>query len=110
MPAKAFHHFSEDMERAEAIRVHANTLPTQTAAEQLLRSDLLRSSWMFAIGALDAYFCDAYTDLVAAAVSSKSRQPAIILPEWFYDIQFPIRRSWKSTTTQTGGGEWPPGR
>jgi hypothetical protein len=46
---------------------------------------------MVAIGALDAYFCDAYTDLVAATVSSKSRQPGITLPEVFYEIKFPVR-------------------
>lgn len=91
MPATALQHFTEDIARAEAIRFHASSLPTSNAAEQLLRSDLLRSSWMFAVGALDAYFCDAYTDVVAAAVSSKSRQPAIGLPDWFYDIKFPIR-------------------
>jgi hypothetical protein len=46
---------------------------------------------MFAVGALDAYFCDAYSDLIAATVSSKSRQPTIALPEFFYEIRFPIR-------------------
>jgi hypothetical protein len=46
---------------------------------------------MFAVGALDAYYCDAYTDIVAATASSKSRQPGIALPEWVYDIKFPIR-------------------
>jgi hypothetical protein len=46
---------------------------------------------MFAVSALDAYFCDAYTDIVAATASSKSRQPTISLPEWVYDIKFPIR-------------------
>src|SRR5207253_9147395 len=61
------------------------------AAVRLLRSDLLRSAWMFAVGAMDAYFCDAYTDLVAATLISKSRHPAMNLPEFFYDIRFPIR-------------------
>ncbi len=46
---------------------------------------------MFAVGALDAYFCDAYTDVVAATANSKSRQTTITLPEWVYDIKFPIR-------------------
>ncbi len=46
---------------------------------------------MFAVGAIDAYFCDAYTDIVAAALISKSRHQAAILPEFFYDIRFPIR-------------------
>ena len=70
---------------------HADPLPRTNAAEQLLRSDLLRSAWMFAVGAMDAYFCDAYTDVVAATASWKSRQPAIVLPEWAYDIKIPIR-------------------
>src|SRR5690349_18184662 len=59
-------------------------------ANELLRSDLFRSAWMFAVGALDAYFCDAYTDIVAATVSSKSRQNSINLPDWLYDIKFPV--------------------
>src|SRR5438874_4381120 len=46
---------------------------------------------MFAVGALDAYFCDAYTDIVAATVSSKSRQPTITLPDFLYEIKFPVR-------------------
>ena len=90
MPATALQYFKDDIARAEAIRAHADTLPTGSGPE-LLRSDFRRSSWMFAIGALDAYFCDAYSDLVAATVSSKSRQKAITLPEWFYEIKFPIR-------------------
>ena len=46
---------------------------------------------MFAVGALDAYYCDAYTDLIAATASSKSRQPSVVLPEWFYEVKFPLR-------------------
>jgi hypothetical protein len=57
----------------------------------LLRWDLLRGAWMFAVGALDAYFCDAYTDLVAATINSKSRQTTIALPDSFYEIKFPIK-------------------
>ncbi|HEU5432218.1 MAG TPA: hypothetical protein VFU81_11180 [Thermomicrobiales bacterium] len=91
MPATALQHFDRDVARARAILAHADPLPRTTVAEQLLRSDLLRSAWMFAVGAMDAYFCDAYTDIVAATASSKSRQPAINLPEWTYDIKIPIR-------------------
>ncbi len=91
MPATAIVHFQEDISRARAILNHANPLPTSSEAEQLLRSDLLRSSWMFAVGALDAYFCDAYTDVVAATLASKSRQPGINLPEFFQDIRLPVR-------------------
>ena len=66
MPTTALAHFGEDVARARAIVAHADPLPAATPAEQMLRSDLLRSAWMFSVGALDAYFCDAYTDMVAA--------------------------------------------
>ncbi len=46
---------------------------------------------MFAVGAFDAYFCDAYTDIVAATIISKSRHGAMSLPDFFYDIRFPVR-------------------
>ena len=91
MPATALQHFKEDVARASSIVSHAHALPATSSGEQLFRSDLLRSGWMFAVGALDAYFCDAYADIVAAMASSKSRQPAITLPEWAYDIKVPIR-------------------
>ena len=39
----------------------------------------------------DAYFCDAYTDIIAATIISKNRQPAIALPDFFYDVKVPIR-------------------
>src|SRR5262249_45181552 len=71
--------------------VHVSPLPVGTPEQQVLRSDLFRSGWMFAVGALDAYFCDAYTDVVAAPIIAKSRYPALILPEFFHDIRFPVR-------------------
>jgi hypothetical protein len=91
VPATAIAHFGEDIFRAQAILNHANPLPTGSEAEDLLRSDLLRSAWMFAVGALDAYFCDAYTDIVAATLASKCRQPGINLPDFFQDIRLPVR-------------------
>ena len=91
MPVTALLHFDHDIQRAKAIVTHADTLPLATDMEKLLKSDLLRSAWMFAVGALDAYFCDAYTDVIAAMAISKSRQPAVTLPEWAYEIKFPLR-------------------
>lgn len=91
MPATALQHFQEDVARARAIVAHADPLPKTTDAERRLRSDLFRGAWMFAVGALDAYYCDAYTDIVAATASSKSRQPGITLPSWVYEIKFPLR-------------------
>jgi hypothetical protein len=91
VPATALAHFQQDISRAREIITHATPLPVATPAQRLLRSDLLRSGWMFAVGALDAYFCDARTDVVAAAIISKSRHAPMVLPEFFYEIQFPIR-------------------
>ena len=91
VPATALNHFNQDVARARAIVGHADPLPRTNPIEQMLRSDLLRSAWMFAVGAMDAYFCDAYTDIVAATVISKSPHQAANLPEFFYDIRFPIR-------------------
>lgn len=90
MPRTAFRHFQEDIARAKTLVDHADPLPADTLARLLLRDDVLRSAWMFAVGALDAYFCDAYTDLVAATVISKSRHPPMTLPEFFGNIKFPI--------------------
>lgn len=100
MPATALQHFNEDIQRSRAILVHAGTLPATSVAERMLRSDLFRSTWMFAVGALDAYFCDAYTDIVAAALSSKSRQANVTLPEFFYNIKLPVRAVLEEYTNQ----------
>lgn len=55
MPATAFQHFQDDLARARTIIAHADTLPQGSALEQRLRSDLLRSAWMFGVGTLNAY-------------------------------------------------------
>ncbi len=91
MPSTALNHFNQDIVRARAIVTHAGSLPRANAADQLLCSDPLRSAWMFAVGAIDAYFCDAYTDIVAATIISKSRHEAANLPDFFYEIRFPVR-------------------
>src|SRR5439155_19115863 len=91
VPATALNHFQQDIARARALVTHAIPLPAGTSTQLLLRSDLMRSGWMFTVGALDAYFCDAYTDVVAATIIAKSRHPALNLPEFFHDIRFPVR-------------------
>jgi hypothetical protein len=91
VPDTALQHFREDIGRARAIIQHADPLPRATPEEAMLRSDLLRSAWMFAVGAIDAYFSDAYADIVAATALSKQRQPSIVLPRSIQEIKVPIR-------------------
>jgi hypothetical protein len=91
VPSTALSHFREDIGRARAIEAHADSLPYGTPAERILRDDLWRSAWMFGVGALDAYFCDAYTDVVAATIIAKSHHAPLVLPDFFHEIRFPIR-------------------
>ena len=90
MPETAFNHFTEDIDRAESLVDHAEYLPGINDDERLLRSDVLRSGWMFAAGALDAYLCDAYTWVVGAALIAKDRQPAVLLPKKLLSISLPV--------------------
>jgi hypothetical protein len=86
----AIDHFNEDIARSRALVDLADHLPHGTPAETLVRDDLLRSSWMFAVGALDAYFCDLYTDLLASVLMCKERQPNIVLPRFFLTTEVPL--------------------
>jgi len=65
-------------------------MPTGNAGAILLREDVLRAGWMFAAGAMDAYFCDAYADIVAAVLLCKSREQAVALPSHIDDLQVPV--------------------
>jgi hypothetical protein len=90
MPITAYQHFTEDANRASALVDHADQLPSAAPAEKLLQSDLFRSGWMFAAGALDAYFCDAYTWVVGGTLIAKDRQPAVVLPPRLLEISLPV--------------------
>jgi hypothetical protein len=86
----AFQHFTEDIDRASKLVDHAVALPRATSAQKLLQSDIFRSGWMFAAGALDAYLCDAYTWVVGGTLIAKDRQSAINLPPKFLEISLPV--------------------
>lgn len=77
-------HFREDMGRAQALLEHADTLSKGT-----LREDILRSAWMFGVGALDAFFCDAYGDLVARTLQAKQLEPKVHIPERLLNLRVP---------------------
>jgi hypothetical protein len=100
----AIDHFREDISRAFAIVNVADSLPELTPAQKLVRDDLLRSSLMFGVGSLDAYFCDLYTDLLASVLMCKERQGNINLPLFLLSLEVPLeavfddyaqRRNWR---------------
>lgn len=90
MPTTAYKHFDEDLKRAASLVDHADSLSNRTDAEQLLRSDVLRSGVMFAAGALDAYLCDAYSWIVGGTLIAKDRQRAVALPKKLLEISLPV--------------------
>jgi len=78
-------HFDEDIQRASRLLDHAGTL-----AAGLLQDDVLRSVWMMTVGACDAYFCDAYADLIARTLRAKDVQPAVQLPDRLNNLRVPV--------------------
>lgn len=78
-------HFEQDILRAKNLVGHAAGLPAG-----VIREDVLRSAWMMAVGSLDAYFCDAYGDLLARTFRAKKSQPAVSLPPKLKSLKVPI--------------------
>ena len=101
MPVTAKRHFDEDISRARNICSLARNVVAGT--DSLLETDLYRSSWMFAVGALDAYFCDAYTDVLARLLRAKTEEPGItvkaltgvLIPIEVVLDQHAMRENWK---------------
>lgn len=78
-------HFDEDVQRARDIQAHAAGL-----ADGRLKDDLLRSAWMAGVGASDAFFCDAYADLVTRTLRAKERQPSGNLQDKLNNLKVPV--------------------
>lgn len=83
--ATAKQHFDEDIQRAKDVCAHAEGL-----ADGLLKDDLLRSAWMIGVGASDAFFCDAYADLISRTLQAKERQSTGNLQDKLNNLKVPI--------------------
>ena len=59
---------------------------------------------MFAVGATDAYFCDAFGDLLARTLRAKQKQPEIDLPEKINQIRIPAISAIR--TNPSDGWRW----
>jgi hypothetical protein len=93
-------HFDEDIQRASRLLDHAGTL-----AAGLLHG-VLRSVWMMTVGACDAYFCDAYADLIARTLRAKDVQPAVQLPDRLNNLRVPvIAVIWNTPLALENGGQ-----
>lgn len=98
MPRTAKSHFDEDVSRARALIEQAHSMPDATPSQKLLKEDILRSGIMFGVGAVDAYFCDAYADVVAKILRAKTSQAQIELPPAIENITLPVSALFHSAT------------
>jgi hypothetical protein len=96
-------HFDEDIARSRALVAHAGTLPDGLLPDGLLRDDILRAAWMMAVGACDAYFSDAYADLISRALRAKELQPEVTIPDRLNSLRIPVI----AVLRQARGGGWP---
>lgn len=78
-------HFDEDIKRALELLKHA-----EKQNEGILKDDVLRASWMMVVGACDAYFSDAYADLIARTLRAKDLEPGIDLPDRLNNLKVPV--------------------
>ena len=88
-------HFNEDLARSRALKEHA---AGQGAGE--IRNDIMRAAWMMGVGASDAYFCDAYADLVARTLQAKHLQPSVVLPDRILNLKVPVISVVRAETTE----------
>lgn len=98
MLATAQTHFLEDLDRARCLVAH-----TQGQPAGRLKDDMLRAGWMMAVGACDAYFSDAYADLVSRALRAKDLQPAVAIPDRLNNLKVPVTAI---LTPARGGWRW----
>lgn len=78
-------HFDDDLNRAQALLDHAIRMPQGT-----LRGDILRAAWMMTVGGCDAYFSDAYADLICRALRAKELQPEVDIPDRLNNLKVPV--------------------
>jgi hypothetical protein len=93
-------HFNEDIDRAAALHAQAVAMPAG-----LVRDDILRAAWMMAVGACDAYFSDAYADLVSRTLQARSLYSAMAIPDKMNNLRIPVVAVLRETRTY-GGWRW----
>lgn len=72
MPQTAFKHFEEDMDRAWNLLQEARTLE-RAGRPSALHRDLRHAALAMAVGAMDAYLCDAYVDCLTSVLKAYTR-------------------------------------
>ena len=95
----AIRHFSEDIQRAKNLVLLSVSLDNESE-----QGDILRSAWMMTVGACDAYFCDAYGDLIARTLRAKSYENSVRLPDKLNNLRIPVIAVIRSSVNE--GWRW----
>lgn len=78
-------HFNEDIQRAKDLRNHGILI-----TEKGVKDDTFRAALMMSVGACDAFFSDAYVDVISRSLRAKQLQPSIEFPERLGRLQVPV--------------------
>jgi hypothetical protein len=89
MSTTPIRHFGEDIQRAKELVAHAQAIVLHRTNGKL-HDDILRGAWMMAIGALDAYFCDAYGDLLSRSITAKALQSTVKVSKKIERVELPL--------------------
>lgn len=81
----AWFHFEDDIRRARALVDSSENIPFKSVQE-----DIWRAAIMMAVGASDAFFSDAYVDLISRALRAIDIQDGLNVPEGILKLKFPI--------------------
>jgi len=99
-------HFDEDMSRVESLLELANgSAPVMRKGERA--NDVRLGSIAMAVGAMDAYFCDAYVDCLAKRLQSYKTR-GLALPTSYANRKLPTEALLNPTQSSdpTGLCEW----
>jgi len=95
-------YFVEDIGRARNLLAFARegmNIP------DVVKNDILRTAWMMAVGACDAYFCDAYCDLLVRTFRALDKQKDKKIPDAIANQTVPVKDYIISYKTE-GGWKW----
>jgi hypothetical protein len=82
----ARNHFDQDAARARNLLAAAAC--TNHAPQ--VQTDILRASWMTAVGAIDAFFSDVYADLISRMIRIIEKEPGVNIPDRWKNLKMPV--------------------
>ena len=79
-------HFDDDIKRARDLLMSSDL----DGINGGIKADIYRAAWMMAVGACDAFFSDAYADLISRSIRAAEFQPTAQIPERLKGLKMPV--------------------